>query len=35
VKTENRDLVELFLENLGRWRRGEPMRNPYDPLAGY
>jgi glyoxylate/hydroxypyruvate reductase A len=35
VQTENRDLVELFLENMGRWRRGEPMRNLYDPVAGY
>jgi phosphoglycerate dehydrogenase-like enzyme len=35
VQTENRDLVELFLENMGRWRSGEPMRNLYDPVAGY
>ena len=35
VQTENRDMVELFLENLGRWRRGEQMRNLYDPVAGY
>jgi glyoxylate/hydroxypyruvate reductase A len=35
VATENQDLVTLFLENLGHWRRGELMRNAYDPLAGY
>jgi glyoxylate/hydroxypyruvate reductase A len=35
VRTENRDLVELFLENMGHWRNGEPMRNLYDPVAGY
>ncbi len=35
VATENRDLVELFVENLDHWRRGEPMRNLYDPAAGY
>jgi glyoxylate/hydroxypyruvate reductase A len=35
VRTENRDLVELFLENMGHWRKGEPMRNRYDAKAGY
>lgn len=35
VETENRDLVTLFLENLEHWRRGEPLRNLYDPVAGY
>jgi glyoxylate/hydroxypyruvate reductase len=35
LRTENEDLVELFLENLDRWRRGEPLRNLYDPVAGY
>jgi phosphoglycerate dehydrogenase-like enzyme len=35
VRTENRDLVELFLENLGHWRNGEPLRNVYDAKAGY
>lgn len=35
VRTENENLVDLFLENLGRWRRGEPMRNLYDASAGY
>jgi len=35
VRTENRDLVEVFLENLGHWRNGEPMRNLYNPVTGY
>jgi phosphoglycerate dehydrogenase-like enzyme len=35
VQTENEDLVSLFLDNLGHWRRGEPLRNLYDPVAGY
>jgi phosphoglycerate dehydrogenase-like enzyme len=35
VRTENRDLVELFLENFEHWRKGEPMRNRYDATAGY
>jgi phosphoglycerate dehydrogenase-like enzyme len=35
VATENRDLVTLFLENLDHWRRGEPLHNLYDPIAGY
>lgn len=35
VRTENEELVELFVDNLGRWRRGEPMRNLYDRAAGY
>jgi glyoxylate/hydroxypyruvate reductase A len=35
VASENRDLVTLFLENLDRWRRGQPLCNVYDPLAGY
>ncbi len=35
LQTENEDLVELFLENLGHWRRGESLRNLYDPEAGY
>jgi phosphoglycerate dehydrogenase-like enzyme len=35
VRSENRDLVELFLENLGHWRKGEPMRNLYDSTEGY
>jgi glyoxylate/hydroxypyruvate reductase A len=35
VLTENESLVRLFLENLKQWRSGEPMRNLYDPVAGY
>jgi phosphoglycerate dehydrogenase-like enzyme len=35
VVTENRDLVELFLANLDRWRRGENLRNLYDVRKGY
>jgi glyoxylate/hydroxypyruvate reductase A len=35
VRTENRDLVELFIENIGHWRNGETMRNLYDSVAGY
>jgi glyoxylate/hydroxypyruvate reductase len=35
VASENQDLVTLFLENLDLWRRGELLRNVYDPLAGY
>ena len=35
VRTENRDLVELFLDNMSHWRAGEPMRNLYDAKAGY
>ncbi len=35
VRTENRDLVVLFLENMGRWRNGQAMRNLYDSVAGY
>jgi glyoxylate/hydroxypyruvate reductase A len=35
VATENRDLVELFLANLDRWRRGETLQNLYDARKGY
>jgi phosphoglycerate dehydrogenase-like enzyme len=35
VATENRDLVELFLANLDRWRRGENLHNLYDVRKGY
>jgi phosphoglycerate dehydrogenase-like enzyme len=35
VATENRDLVDLFLANLGRWRRGETLQNLYDARRGY
>jgi glyoxylate/hydroxypyruvate reductase len=32
---ENEVLVELFLDNLGRYLDGRPRRNVYDPAAGY
>ncbi|HTW97854.1 MAG TPA: D-2-hydroxyacid dehydrogenase [Acidimicrobiales bacterium] len=33
--TENGALVELFLDNLSRFRRGEALRNLYRPERGY
>ena len=27
--------LELFLDNLARFKRGEPLRNVVDPVAGY
>jgi phosphoglycerate dehydrogenase-like enzyme len=33
--TENRTLTELFLDNLERWRAGQPLRNRYQPELGY
>ncbi len=35
VASENEALVDLFIDNLGRFRRGEPLKNLYDPVAGY
>ena len=35
VDGENESLVRLFLDNLVRWRNGEPLFNRYDPVAGY
>jgi phosphoglycerate dehydrogenase-like enzyme len=35
VATENQTLTELFLDNLGRWRAGQPLRNRYQPELGY
>jgi phosphoglycerate dehydrogenase-like enzyme len=32
---ENAALVELFLDNLGRYLDGRPRRNVYDAAAGY
>jgi glyoxylate/hydroxypyruvate reductase len=32
---ENAALTELFIDNLGRHLDGLPLRNPYDPVAGY
>ncbi|WP_211327428.1 D-2-hydroxyacid dehydrogenase [Subtercola boreus] len=35
VATENETLVELFVENLRRWRGGQPLRNLYEAERGY
>jgi phosphoglycerate dehydrogenase-like enzyme len=35
VERENELLVELFLDNFTRWRRGGELRNRFDPLVGY
>jgi phosphoglycerate dehydrogenase-like enzyme len=35
VATENALIVELFLDNLIRWRNGRPLRNTYDRDLGY
>ncbi len=35
VASENRRLVELFIDNLERWRDGRPLRNRYQPDRGY
>jgi glyoxylate/hydroxypyruvate reductase len=35
VATENQTLTELFLDNLERWRAGQPLRNRYHPELGY
>ena len=35
VVTENAALVDLFIDNLGRFSSGAPMRNQYDPGRGY
>ncbi len=35
LATENAALAELFVDNLGRYLDGRPLRNRYDPLAGY
>lgn len=32
---ENGRITDLFIDNLGRWRRGEPLRNVLDPAAMY
>lgn len=32
---DNEAVVELFLSNLSRWRRDEPLMNLYDPVSGY
>ena len=35
VGTENARIVDIFLDNLGRFARGEPLRNRYEPALGY
>lgn len=30
-----RDVAKIFLDNLARWRAGEPLRNVVDPARGY
>ena len=35
VAAENRLLTDLFIDNLGRWLAGEPLRNTFDVIAGY
>jgi phosphoglycerate dehydrogenase-like enzyme len=35
VATENDTIVELFVDNLARWRTGRPLRNRYQPDLGY
>ena len=35
VASENATLTELFLENLRRWRAGEPLKNLYERSRGY
>jgi len=35
VATENEELTDLFIDNLGRFLAGEPLRNRYDPARGY
>jgi glyoxylate/hydroxypyruvate reductase len=35
VAAENRLLTDLFIDNLGRWMAGTPLRNVYDRAAGY
>lgn len=35
VAAENRRIVELFLRNFGRFRRGEPLINLYERSRGY
>ncbi len=35
VAAENKLLTDLFIDNLGRWLAGEPLRNVFDSDAGY
>src|SRR5258706_122629 len=34
VPAENRLLTDLFIDNIGRWLAGEPLRNGFDTQAG-
>jgi glyoxylate/hydroxypyruvate reductase len=35
VAEENRLLTDLFIDNIGRWLDGRPLRNVFDKEAGY
>ena len=35
VADENQLLTDLFIDNIGRWLAGEPLRNLFDKDAGY
>jgi phosphoglycerate dehydrogenase-like enzyme len=35
VAAENRLITDLFIDNLGRWLGGQPLRNVFDVSAGY
>ncbi len=35
VADENRLLTDLFIDNIGRWLAGQPLRNVFDKDAGY
>ena len=35
VHAENQRIVDIFLDNLGRYRDGKPLKNLYDRVAGY
>jgi phosphoglycerate dehydrogenase-like enzyme len=35
VSAENALITDLFIDNLGRWLAGQPLRNTFDVSAGY
>jgi glyoxylate/hydroxypyruvate reductase A len=35
VGAENRLITDLFIDNIGRWLAGQPLRNTFDVTAGY
>jgi phosphoglycerate dehydrogenase-like enzyme len=35
VATENAAITDLFIDNIGRWLEGEPLRNAYQRELGY